>query len=41
MPGLETLTPESVSRTRARLASGFTQHVTIALAACLLGLVLG
>ena len=36
-----TLTDDSVSRARARLASGFTQHVTIALAACLLALVLG
>jgi hypothetical protein len=32
---------ESVQRTQARLASGFTQHVAVALVACLLGLVLG
>ena len=41
MRGLETLSPEALSRARANLASGFTRHVTIALAACLLGLVLG
>jgi hypothetical protein len=35
------LSEESPSAARARLASGFNQHVTIALAACLLGLVLG
>jgi hypothetical protein len=36
-----TLSPESLSRARARLASGFTRHLTIGLVACLLGLVLG
>ena len=36
-----TVTPESVSQARSRLSAGFTQHVTIALTACLLALVLG
>ena len=36
-----TLSSESPSEARARLAEGFSQHVTIALAACLLALVLG
>lgn len=36
-----TLSPESLSEARARLSAGFSQHVTIALAACLLALVLG
>jgi hypothetical protein len=30
-----------LSRAQARLASGFHQHVAIALTACLLGLLLG
>jgi hypothetical protein len=33
--------PESPAEARARLSAGFHQHVTIALAACLLALVLG
>jgi hypothetical protein len=42
MPKLEsTFSPESLAHARARLASGFTQHVAIALSACLLGLLLG
>jgi hypothetical protein len=40
MRGLDTFTPE-ISRLQARLASGFHQHVAIALTACLLGLLLG
>ena len=40
MRGLDTFTPE-ISRFQARLASGFRQHVAIALTACLLGLLLG
>ena len=40
MRGLDTFTPE-ISRFQARLASGFHQHVVIALTACLLGLLLG
>jgi hypothetical protein len=35
------LSHDSLSRARTRLASGFTQHVTIALVACLLAIVLG
>jgi len=41
MRNSKTFPYESPSETRARLASGFVQHVTIALAACLLALVLG
>jgi hypothetical protein len=40
MRSLDTFTPE-ISRFQARLASGFHQHVAIALTACLLGLLLG
>jgi hypothetical protein len=36
-----TFSSESPSQARARLSEGFTQHVTIALAACLLALVFG
>ena len=36
-----TLSSESPSEARARLSAGFSRHVTIALAACLLALVLG
>jgi hypothetical protein len=35
------LSYDALSRARTRLASGFTQHVAIALTACLLALVLG
>lgn len=35
------LSHDSLSRARTRLASGFTQHVAIALVACLLAIVLG
>lgn len=40
MRGLDLQSPE-ISRVQARLASGFHQHVAIALTACLLGLLLG
>jgi ABC-type proline/glycine betaine transport system permease subunit len=40
MRTLDTLTPE-LSRAAERLASKFHQHVTIALTACLLALLLG
>lgn len=36
-----TFSTQSLSEARARLSAGFTQHVTIALTACLLALVLG
>jgi hypothetical protein len=37
-----TIVPSSsLSEVRARLSAGFTQHVTIALTACLLALVFG
>jgi hypothetical protein len=35
------LSSESVQRTQARLAAGFSQHVAVALTGCLLGLILG
>lgn len=41
MRSFNTSPHESPAQTRARLASGFTQHVAIALAACVLGLLLG
>jgi hypothetical protein len=41
MRNFRTFPFESPSQTSTRLASGFAQHVTIALAACLLALVLG
>jgi hypothetical protein len=41
MRSTRSFSTESLSRTRARLASAFEQHVAIALIACLLGLLLG
>ena len=38
MRNSKTFPYESPAETRARLASGFTQHVTVALAVCLLAL---
>ncbi len=36
-----TFSTETPTEAQARLSAGFSQHVTIALAACLLALVLG
>ena len=41
MRNYSVISHDSLSRTRTRLASGFRQHVTIALVACLLAIVLG
>lgn len=41
MRSFSTFPHESPAQTRARLASGFTRHVAIALTACGLGLLLG
>jgi len=41
MRTLQNFSSDSVSSARAPLAAGFNQHVAIAVAACLLGLILG